>query len=74
MNALLPKNESTADRVVRVIGGLALIAAFFLVEGPWHWVGLLGFVFLATGLIGSCPIYTVLGLATNKGDDAAKPA
>lgn len=57
-------NEGTIDRVLRVIVGLALLAIVFV--GPktaWGWVGL---VPLLTGLIGSCPVYTLLGIRTCK--------
>lgn len=58
-------NESTTDRVVRVIGGLALMS--LLAVGPvpgWGLVGLLGLVFLVTGIVGMCPIYAMLGMST----------
>lgn len=55
-------NEGTIDRALRVIVGLALIAIVFVgPQTPWGWIGL---VPLATGLIGWCPAYTLLGLNT----------
>lgn len=62
MNALLPRNEGTIDRALRVIAGLALISLFFV--GPKTPFGLIGIVPLLTGLIGSCPLYTLFGLST----------
>lgn len=59
---LLPKNEGTVDRALRVIVGLALILMVFV--GPQTLWGLVGIVPLATGLLGSCPLYTLLGLRT----------
>jgi hypothetical protein len=57
-------NEGTIDRVLRVLVGLALIAiAFVGPQTPWGWVGL---VPLLTGLVGTCPLYTVLGIRTCK--------
>ena len=56
------RNEGTADRAVRVIVGLALLSLVFI--GPkaqWGWIGL---VPLATGLIGWCPAYRLLGINT----------
>lgn len=63
---MLPKNVGAADRVVRVILGIALLAFFFVLvpESPWRWVGLIGIVPLLTAAIGSCPLYTILGLST----------
>lgn len=55
-------NEGTIDRALRVIAGLALIIlALTGIFSPWGWIGV---VPLATGLIGWCPLYTVLGINT----------
>nr|WP_321359422.1 DUF2892 domain-containing protein [uncultured Hyphomonas sp.] len=57
-------NEGTIDRVLRVIVGLALIAIVFVgPQTPWGWIGL---VPLLTGLAGTCPLYTILGIRTCK--------
>jgi hypothetical protein len=62
---MLKKNEGTVDRALRVIVGLALLAGFFAMpEASYRWAFLIGIVPLATGLIGSCPLYTVLGINT----------
>ncbi len=58
----MPKNEGTIDRVLRIIVGLALLSIVFL--GPQTLWGLLGLVPLATGLIGNCPLYSILGINT----------
>jgi len=55
-------NEGTVDRALRVIAGLLLIGlAATGTVGLWGWIGL---VPLATGLIGWCPAYTLLGMNT----------
>ena len=62
MAALLPKNEHVVERVVRVLAGLGVLAlAFVGPKTPWGYIGL---VPLATGLLGSCPLYTVFGWST----------
>jgi hypothetical protein len=62
---MFKKNEGTADRALRVILGLALLAGFLLMpEASYRWAFLIGIVPLATGLIGSCPLYTILGINT----------
>jgi hypothetical protein len=62
--AMFKTNEGTIDRVLRVIVGLALIAIVFVgPQTPWGWIGL---VPLLTGLVGTCPLYTVLGIRTCK--------
>ena len=59
---ILPTNEGTIDRAVRVALGLVLLALVFV--GPKSMFGLIGVVPLATGLLGSCPLYTLFGLST----------
>ena len=59
---LLPQNEGTLDRTLRVIVGLALLLLVFV--GPKSLWGLVGLVPLVTGLVGSCPLYSLLGLRT----------
>ncbi len=59
---LLPPNESPADRVVRAIAGLVLLSLVFVgPHTPWGWLGL---VLLVTAIVGSCPLYTLLGVST----------
>jgi hypothetical protein len=62
MDKLLPTNEATIERVIRVVLGVVLLSLTMV--GPHTLWGLVGLVPLATGLIGSCPIYTVLGFST----------
>lgn len=59
-------NEGTIDRALRVIVGLALLAWFFMDQGQgfWHYAKLIGIVPLVTGLVGSCPVYMLLGINT----------
>ncbi|MBN2573964.1 MAG: DUF2892 domain-containing protein [Deltaproteobacteria bacterium] len=64
MSKLLATNEHTVDRVLRVALGLGLLAIAFV--GPKTALGYLGIIPLVTGLVGSCPLYTVLGLSTCK--------
>jgi Protein of unknown function (DUF2892) len=58
-------NEGTIDRALRVVAGLVILSLFFLYpEASWRYFALLGIVPLATGLIGSCPVYSILGIST----------
>ncbi len=62
LSKLLPKNEGTVDRAVRVLAGIAVVSlAFIGPKTPWGYLGLIPIV---TGLLGSCPAYTLLGLST----------
>jgi Protein of unknown function (DUF2892) len=58
-------NVGVVDRILRVFAGLALIAlALGYIPGyqsNWGWVGVIP---LVTGLIGTCPVYSLLGLNT----------
>lgn len=58
----MSKNEGTIDRVLRVVLGLVLLSLVFV--GPQTWWGLIGLVPLVTGLMGSCPVYSILGIST----------
>lgn len=56
------KNEGKVDRGLRVVVGLAVLSlAFVGPETAWGWVGL---VPLITGLVGVCPLYSILGINT----------
>lgn len=59
-------NEGMADRIIRVIVGAGLILWFFLDQGGgfWQWAKLIGILPLVTGLVGNCPVYTLLGIST----------
>lgn len=62
MSKLFPVNEHIAERAVRVALGLALVGlAATGTVGAWGWVGV---VPVLTGLVGSCPLYTLLGFST----------
>jgi Protein of unknown function (DUF2892) len=55
-------NEGTLDRILRVVVGVGLLASVFV--GPKTPLGWIGVILIATGTIGFCPIYRVLGLST----------
>ncbi len=55
-------NIGGIDRIIRIIAGLALIAA--ALTGFIGWWGLIGIVPLATGFIRFCPAYLPFGFKT----------
>ncbi len=56
-------NVGNADRAIRILIGMGLLA-WALTTGPvWAWIGV---VPLATGIFQFCPLYTVLGMNTCK--------
>jgi hypothetical protein len=62
MTRLFPRNEGTIDRIIRVALGLVVLSLVFVgPQTPWGWLGIVPIV---TGLLGSCPLYTVLGLSS----------
>jgi hypothetical protein len=64
MSKLLAANEGTFDRALRVVLGIGLLTIAFV--GPKTPIGYLGLIPLATGLVGSCPLYSLLGLSTRR--------
>ncbi|TNE39263.1 MAG: DUF2892 domain-containing protein [Sphingomonadales bacterium] len=54
------RNVGGIDRILRIVIGVVLIALVFV--GPktaWGWLGLIP---LATGLLRTCPLYSLIGL------------
>jgi hypothetical protein len=58
----MKKNIHPVERVIRVVLGLVLVSLAFV--GPANKWFLLGLIPLATGLLGTCPPYTLLGINT----------
>lgn len=59
---LFKNNVGKADRIIRVILGVLLIGnVFFALQHPIGWVGV---ILLVTGLLGICPLYSLLGINT----------
>jgi hypothetical protein len=54
-------NESNADRIVRLLLGVAIAAAGLYFQS---WFGLLAIIPLATATIGWCPLYSLFGIST----------
>lgn len=59
------KNVGLVDKIIRFVAAAALFAFGFLnlSTGLW-WVGLIGLVPLATGLVGYCPVWHLAGIKT----------
>lgn len=58
----MSKNVGGIDRALRIVVGVALVGATVAGLLPvWGWIGV---VPLATGLIGWCPAYRLLGFKT----------
>ena len=60
----MKSNVGGIDRILRiVIGAVLVVLAATGQVGVWGWIGLLP---LATGLLGWCPPYSLLGINTCK--------
>lgn len=62
-------NESTADRIIRAVLGIALLVLGLggFVTGTLGTVLIIiGALALGTGLIGFCPLYALLKISTKK--------
>lgn len=58
----MTQNIHNVERIVRVVVGLGLTSmAFIGPASPWFFLGLIP---VATGLLGWCPPYALLGIST----------
>jgi hypothetical protein len=60
-------NIGTIDRALRIVIGVMLIAYALKLGLPstgWNWVGWIGVVPLLTAFVGTCPLYSLLGVST----------
>lgn len=55
---------STAERITRVVVGLALLSLWFVLPGGAAYLALIGLVPIATAAIGYCPLSQLLGVST----------
>ncbi len=56
-------NVGTADRILRIVLGLALLGVGFYLKAWW---GLIGLVPLLTGALRWCPLYLPFRISTDK--------
>lgn len=65
----MKKNVGSIDKIIRLI--IAIVAIYVsyqgLVQSPWNYVlyAIAGIMIL-TGLVGTCPIFSALGIQSNK--------
>ena len=66
----MKKNVGKIDKIVRVI--IALVDAYFAYSGgftaEWQEYALwaVAIIMMFTAIVGTCPIYSILGMKTNK--------
>jgi len=62
MANFLATNEHPVERVIRIVLGIGILSLAFV--GPRTPLGYIGAIPLLTGIIGSCPLYTLFGINT----------
>jgi hypothetical protein len=65
----MKSNVGGLDRGIRIVAGLAILAAGLYFKSWW---GLVGLVPLATGTLRWCPAYLPLGISTCGSKDAPR--
>lgn len=65
----MKNNMSIIDRIVRAVAAIAIVYLYFsnVIAGTWGIVLLVvAGIFLLTSLVGSCPLYSLMGFSTCK--------
>ncbi len=66
----MKKNVGSIDKIARIV--IAIVAAYFANQGDFEssWISIalyaVAIIMLITSLMGSCPIYSLIGLKTKK--------
>ncbi len=58
----MKNNMGSIDRALRIIVGLILMG--LAMTGAVGWWGWIGIVPVVTGALGSCPVYSIVGVNT----------
>ncbi len=69
-------NMGTLDRTIRLLIAAVIATLYFTgnISGLAAIIlGILAVIFIATSLVGSCPLYLLLGLSTRKGAQQEQP-
>lgn len=62
------KNVGKADRVIRVVIGLALLSLLMIIQSNLRFIGLIGIIPLITAAAGFCPVYALFHISTSRKD------
>jgi fatty acid desaturase len=65
----MKKNMSRLDRIIRIAFAVLVAVLYFtgIISGTWAIIlGILAVVLLVTSLVGTCPLYALLGISTQK--------
>ena len=59
---LFKRNVGKIDRVIRVVVGIILVGnVFYALHHPIGWLGV---ILIVTGIVGTCPLYSIIGINT----------
>jgi len=62
VNSFFKNNTGKVDRIIRVVVGALLVGNVFTgLQTPIGWIGL---ILIVTGVFGTCPVYSLLGMNT----------
>ena len=62
----MDRNIGRLDRLIRLVIGILLLGLYGALEPPLRYVTLIGLIPLGTGILGSCPLYSLLGISTRR--------
>ena len=62
MASLFQSNIGKLDRIIRIVLGILLVGNVFV--GLQTVIGWVGLILIVTGLFGTCPIYSLIGINT----------
>jgi hypothetical protein len=58
----LKNNVGKIDRIIRVVVGIILVGnVFYALQHPIGWLGV---ILIVTGIVGKCPLYSIIGINT----------
>ncbi|QDC10180.1 DUF2892 domain-containing protein [Oceanicola sp. D3] len=62
---MFKNNVGGIDRILRILVGAGLLIGFVLNrDSAYSWLYLIGIIPLVTGLLATCPLYSLFGLNT----------
>ena len=61
----MKRNIGSAERILRMALGVAVLSLSLLLEGDARWFGLIGLIPIFTGAEGWCPLYSAVVMAKN---------
>ncbi|NTW83962.1 MAG: DUF2892 domain-containing protein [Chlorobiaceae bacterium] len=57
----MKKNMGKADKIIRLVIGIVIIAVGIMYQ---QWWGIIGLVLVVTSFLNFCPLYTIFGIKT----------